>query len=352
MTDAKKMSAPRSASARAFASLAAAALVAPLLLAAVPSAVQAQDAAAWAKIVAAAKREGRVSYYSAANPAPLARIVDGFKKAYPDIAIDFQRIPSGPLLTKLDQERGSGAEGADVANATEINWFVARGKEGKLLRPSGPAMREWPAKYLLDGSVVIAAMEPLIVSWNTARVPTPPKNYADLLRPEFKGRLGLSELASVAVVAWYDWVEKSQGSGYLAKLRAQNPKLYVGSVPIAQAVASGEISVGGFGTPTSVKPLKDSGAPIDYFVPSPGLGIRYALAGFSWGKNPNAALVLLDYIMSRDGQTAWNSNGETASPLNGIPGALSAASIDPFDPNLYPPEVERKFREDWNKSFK
>ena len=322
------------------------------LLLPMPLLAQTHDAAGWAKIVAAAKREGRVSYYSAANPAPLARIVDGFKKAYPDIAVDFQRIPSGPLLTKLDQERGSGAEGADVANATEINWFVARGKEGKLLRPIGPATREWPAKYLLDGSVVIAGMEPLIVSWNTARVPNAPKSYADLLRPEFKGRLGLSELASVAVVAWYDWVEKSQGGGYVAKLRAQNPKLYVGSVPIAQAVASGEISVGGFGTPTSVKPLKDSGAPIDYFVPSPGLGIRYALAGFSWGKNPNAALVLLDYIMSRDGQTAWHSNGETASPLNGIAGALSAASIDPFDPNLYPPEVERKFRDDWNKAFK
>ena len=352
MNNLKRMSADCGAKTGAMTGWGVTALAIASLLLPVPSQAQVPEAAAWAKIVAAAKREGRVSYYSAANPAPLARIVDGFKKAYPDIALDFQRVPSGPLLTKLDQERGSGAEGADVANATEINWFVARAKEGKLLKPAGPAARDWPSKYLLDGSVVIPALEPFIVSYNTARVTNPPRTYADWLRPEFKGRLGLSELASVAVIAWYDWVEKNQGSGYLAKLRAQNPKLYVGSVPIGQAVASGEVLVGGFGVPTAVKPLKEAGAPIDYFVPSPGLGIRYGLAAFAWGKNPNAALVLVDYIMSRDGQTAWNSNGETASPLNGIPGALSASSIDPFDPNLYPPEVERKFREDWNKAFK
>ena len=80
-----------------------------------------QGDAAWAAVVAAAKKEGRVNYYSAANPAPLARMVDGFKKAYPDIAIDFQRIPSGPLLTKIDQDRASNPEGAAVAKAEVVD---------------------------------------------------------------------------------------------------------------------------------------------------------------------------------------------------------------------------------------
>ena len=325
----------------------------PLLFLLAPAALQAQSPdAAWATIVAAAKREGRVNYYSAATAAPLARIVEGFKKANPDIAVDFQRIPSGPLLSKIDQERASNAEGADLANATEINWYVARAKEGRLLKPAGPAALNFPAKYLIEASVVIPALEPFVVSYNTARVTNPQRNYADLLRPEFKGRLGLSELASVAVVAWYDWVEKNQGSGYLTKLRAQNPKLYVGTVPIGQAVASGEILVGGYGIPSVVKPLREAGAPIDFFVPSPGLGIRYALAAFAWGRHPNAALVFMDYVMSRDGQTAWHSNGETASPLVNIPGSLLASSIEPFDPNLYPPEVERKLREEWTRNFK
>ncbi len=322
---------------------------------AAPAIVRAQSAAddaAWARVVAAAKKEGRVTYYSAAPPAPMARMIDGFKKAYPDITIEAQRMPTGPLISKIDQERAAKAEGADVANSTEISWFVARAKEGGLLKPVGPAARSWPAKYLLDGATVIAALEPFIVTYNTRLVPNPPRSYADLLRPEFKGKIGLSELASMAVIAWYDWVEKTQGAGYLAKLRAQNPRLYVGTVPIGQAVASGEIAIGGYGVPTATKSLKDSGAPIDYFVPSPGLGIRYGLAAFSWARNPNAALVFLDYMMTREGQMAWNSSGETASPLPNIPGSLVAASIDAYDPSLYPPDVEKKFREDWSKLFK
>lgn len=306
----------------------------------------------WATVVAAAKREGKVNYYSAATAGPIARVVAGFKKAYPEIAIDFQRIPSGALLSKVDQERATKAEGADIANATELNWFVARAKEGRLLKPVGPAARNFPEQYLLDGSVVVVGLEPFVVSYNTAKVTNPPRSYADLLRPDFKGALGLSELASVAVIAWYDWIEKTQGAGFVAKLREQNPKLYVGTVPIGQAVAAGEILVGGYAIPTATKPLKDSGAPIDFFVPSPGLGIRYGLAAFNWGRNPNAALVFLDYVMSREGQSAWHSTGETASPLPNIPGSLSAAAITAFDPSLYPPEVERKFREDWTRRFK
>jgi iron(III) transport system substrate-binding protein len=326
-------------------------LLLPLSTAATAQTSASQDAA-WAGILAAARKEGRVTYYSAAPPAPMARMVEGFKKAYPDVAIEAQRMPSGPLMSKLDQERAARAEGADIANSTEVGWFAARGREGSLLKPAGPAARGWPAKYLLEGAVAIAALEPFIITYNTRLVPNPPRGYADLLRPEFRGRIGLSELASVAVIAWYDWVEKTQGAGYLAKLRAQNPKLYVGTVPIGQAVASGELAVGGYGVPTATKSLKDAGALVDYLVPKPGLGIRYGVAAFSWAKNPNAALVFLDYIMSREGQMAWNSSGETASPLPNIPGSLDAASIDPYDPALYPPDVEKRFREEWSKSFK
>ena len=91
---------------------------------------------------------------------------------------------------------------------------------------------------------------------------------------------------------------------------------------------------------------------IDLVVPVPAFGVEYPICALKWSKRPNAALVLLDYLMSRGGQTIWHGQGETASPLQNIPGSLAAASIDPYDPAAYPPAKVQKYREYWSKIFK
>ena len=308
--------------------------------------------AEWAKTLAAARKEGKVVFYTAQPTGSLARLVDGFKKAHPDIAMESTRGPSAQLFPRVQQELASGADGGDVWITTELLWLIDRAREKKLLRPAGPASTGWPAQFLVDGTVLLAGREPFVIPYNKNLVPNPPRGYADLLRPEFRGRVGTSELAATTVVAFYDWLEKTQGGDFLEKLRAQNPKLYLGGVPIAQAVASGEVSVGVFGQPTATQPLMDKGAPIGYIVPNPGLGVEYIGAAFGWSRRPNAALVLLDYLMSAEGQTAWHGTGETASPRPGIPGSLAISSITPWDPHAYPADVANRYRERWTRMFK
>lgn len=308
--------------------------------------------AEWAKTVAAARKEGKVTFYSSQPPGALDRFIAGFKKTYPDIAIESSRGASAQLFPRVQQELASGSDGGDVWINTELLWLIDRSREGKLLKPAGPALAGWPSRFLVEGAVVLAGREPFIITYNKTLVPTPPKGYADLLRPEFKGRLASSELAATTVVAFYDWLEKTQGADYLAKFRAQNPKLYLGGVPIAQAVASGEVSIGAFGQPTATKPLMEKGAPVDYVIPDPGLGVEYIAAAFGWSRRPNAALVLLDYVMSAEGQTAWHGTGETASPRSDVKGAIPIASVTPWDPHAYPADVANRYREKWTRIFK
>ena len=312
-----------------------------------------QVAQSWPAIVAAAKKEGRVTFYNSVPLPPIQRAAAGFKKVYPEIELVYQRGPSGQLLSKVDQERNSNAEGADILISTEVNWYLERAKENKLHKLVGPEARTWPSKFLYEGSIVILDLEPFVIAYNRNEVKSnPPKGYADLLRPEYKGRISTTELASTTVIGWYDWLEKTQGAEYLPKFRAQNPKMYVGAVPGGQAVSAGEVAVSAFNVSTSVKSLVELGAPIEIVVPNPGLGVQHAAAVFGWSKRPNASLVFLDYLMSRDGQTAWNGAGESASPLPNIPGALSADSITPVDVTAYPEPIAKAYRERWNKLMK
>jgi iron(III) transport system substrate-binding protein len=307
----------------------------------------------WAKIVAAAKKEGKVSFYGSTPVQAGQRLLAGFRKAYPDIAIDYVRLSSGEMMSRLDQERAAGVDGADVWLGAEVVWFSARDKEGKLLKPVGPSAADWPAKYWRGPNFVAIGIEPFVMVYNTKLVPNAPRRYADLLTPEFKGRIGANELAASSVVAWYDWMEKTQDRDYLGKLKALNVKLYASAVGTSQAIASGEIAATpGTATVTTVKPLMDQGAPINFVRPIPAFGFEYAAAAFGWSKRPNAALVLMAYLMSVEGQTLLYGTGEGASPRPNIAGSMPASEIQVFDAAQYSPEVVRAYRERWNRIMK
>lgn len=308
--------------------------------------------ASWNAVLDAARKEGQVTLYSALTNPEIERIAAGFRKAYPDIRIEFLRGPSGEQLTKVEQERASGVDGADVLISTELAWFIDRAKEGRLLKPVGPALAAWQPKYIHQGTAITIGYQPVVIPYNKNLVPVPPKSYLDLLKPEFKGKLGTTELASTFLVAWYEWLEKNNGQDFLKKLRAQNPRLYVGATPTAQAIASGEIGVSAFGNTSATKAMMDKGAPVDFVVPSPALGVEWMMGALGWSKRPNAALVLAEYVLSRDGQGVWHSRGETASPLPNIPGSLDASGVSSYDPAAYTPEVVKKYRDYWSAIFK
>jgi len=313
---------------------------------------QAPGARDWGGIVAAAKKSGKVQLYSVMPASATQRIAEGFRKAYPDIAIEYVALPSGQLLAKVDLEKAQGSDGGDVFLTSEIDWFSQRVKEKSLLAPVGPALKGFPDRFLLFGTVPVVGLNPWVIPYNKNLVKVPPTSYQDLLKPEFKGRIGTLEVTAAALVAFYDWIEKTQGADYLSKLAAQGPRLYTSTIQQLQAIAAGEIAASPFGIPSGFDTLVKQGAPIAFFQPNPSLGAQFGLAALGWSKRPEAALVFTDWLMSRDGQSAWHNNSETASPLAGIPGSLNAASITTYDIKAYPPEVVKTYRERWDKMFK
>jgi iron(III) transport system substrate-binding protein len=308
--------------------------------------------AGWEEIVKAAGKEGEVQVYSTQAEWVIKRVVEGFMKKYPDISATLTRMPGGPMGTKLDQERASNSDGGDVGISTDLGWFDARGNEGGLIKPVGPSSSDWPAEALKANNMVISGADPFCMVYHKERVQTPPATYMDLLKPELKGKIGMLEVAAgTGPIALYDWIEKTYGMDYFPKLKAHGVRLYASSLPAAQAVASGEIDVSGYGFPSFTVPVIEQGAPIAYSVPNPGLGAPGVMAAFKWSKRPNAAQVFLDYVMSVEGQTLWHGGGTSVSPRPNIPGAIPSASVTSYDAAAYTPEVQAKYREEWTKRF-
>lgn len=307
----------------------------------------------WDSIVMAANNEGRVVYYTNSIDPINERVKTDFERMYPKISLEATRIVGPPLVARLDQERQSGVDGADIFNSIDIEWVEQRAEKGLIKAPIGPAAKDWPAKYMLGGAGPVIALESMTIPYNVNLVKFPITGYADLLNPELKGRIGLTEnLKMASILDWYNFLEQHEGKDFLTKLAAQNPRFYTGGVPAVQAAASGEIAVAAFATTAIPLNLIAQGAPLKIVIPRPSQGIQYGAGVVAWSKRPNAALVFMDYLMSVRGQTVINGKGESASPLEGIPGSLDASSIQPFDPSKYPPDVVQAESERLDQLFK
>lgn len=320
---------------------------------AAPSARAQQGDANWQKIVADAKKEGSVVIYHQAVPQVLERIAKDFMAQYPEIKVEVRRqVTPVQHMSAIENEKRANIDGADVTQYANAIWYRDRAQENYFIKPTGPAMADYPKDSLLYGQVPIIAVMPFVIGYNTNLVKFPVTGYRDLLRPELKGKVGSSDLVAETVYAAYEWMEKNVGPDFLPAFAAQQPKLTVGVVPLFQGLAAGELAMAAWGIHAVANALSAQGAPIKVFQPNPAFASADVVAALAHSRRPNAAHVFLDYMMSRRGQTVWNGTGETASVIPGIQGSLDARTMQPWDVFRYTPEFQRNYKAKFDKMFK
>lgn len=310
-------------------------------------------AAEWARIQEAARKEGKVIVYGTMGPAQHERILEAFNSANLGIKMELVRIVGSALTAKVEQERVQpNVVGADLILTADIRWAGDAAKKGYLKTPVGPAAAAYPDAWLRGGQVALMAHTPWVMHYNTSLVKTPITSYQDLLRPELAGKVGGVSLVAEVVTLFYKWLDESN-PGYLEKLAAQKVKMYPSTVGSANSTASGEISAGVFSVIPVDNALHAQKAPMKTVIPAQAYGFAYGSAVLGWAKNPNAALVAQDFIMSVKGQSAVVGNGEAASPVPNVPGALDVSKINLtlIDWDKVTPEGVKAFEARWNSLF-
>lgn len=269
-------------------------------------------------MVAAAEDEGVVLLYTSHLPNQMAGLEEAFEAAYPEIDLQVTRV-LGELESTLDAERDTDADGGDVA----VNNFPLLPErylaEDLLLPIDGPHSEAWAGNAaFVEGSFFTANFNALGIAWNTNEVPDGVSSYEELLDPEFEGRVGIPDgSTSAAIIDWWAFVEDQSGDQYLNDLAALDPLVYESAAPLQQAVIVGEVAIAAYAVP-SILDEKANGAPVDFVLPDPAWAAPFYGFGLGWSKHPNAARVLIDFMMSPDGQTALAVNG--ASALEGVTG--------------------------------
>jgi iron(III) transport system substrate-binding protein len=306
----------------------------------------------WDAIVTAAQEEGKVTFYSSQGLDQLNDLAQRFSDEY-GIELEVVRDIDSALIPKVEAEQQTGSGIADVIAQASASWSEQRGAEGWFVAPVGPAFDDPAydrAANVSDNGYFTSSAAVLTFGWNTDQYPTGLTDYSDLLDPELAGgRIGVIEPAAPSIVDFWLYLEENYGEDFVTQLAAQEPKIYPSSLPMAQALTSGEISAGSF-----VQVLvdeKEQGAPVDSGLADQVWGARFNTSILQVAPHPNAAQVLANFIITEPGQEAIAR--KAASVLPDVPGTVTTVDkVRVQDLTVLTPEFVADYQAKWNDLFK
>src|SRR6266851_571742 len=269
-----------------------------LVLSALPA--FAQDAR-----VEAAKKEGKVVWYTSLALPSAEKVAKLFEVAYPGIKVEVHRTGSQRILQRVMQELQANLKLVDVLHTSDAGHFVLL-KEKKLLMKYTPAgVDPFPAGFKdRDGYYYGLRATVNVIAYNTKLVPAGevPKGWKDLLDPKWKGKLvtahpGYSGVIATRVLA----LVQLHGWDYFKQLAQNKPMIVQSANDPPTTVASGERPVAADGGDYTFYQVKKKGNPVEIVFPKEGVPLVVspsAITGFA--PHPNAAKLFTDFIFSRE----------------------------------------------------
>ena len=255
------------------------------------------------KVVAAAKKEGKLTLYTAFRPQDLAALIEPFEKKY-GIKVTAWRSGATNVLQRVVKE-ANGRHEVDVilTPATEMEAM----RREKLLQPvKSPYVKDLlPEAVPAHGEWAPVLLNVLVPTYNTTVVKKDelPKTYQDLLDPKWKGKLGME----VKLDEWYMATIKSmgedKGTKFFADLSAKNGlSARLGMSLINNLVVSGEVPLALAVYRDLPEKSKRKGANIDWFVLNPTIAQAFVVSIAKRAPHTNAALLFHDYLLSDETQ--------------------------------------------------
>jgi iron(III) transport system substrate-binding protein len=257
------------------------------------------------------------------------------------------------MVTQINAEIGTGKVLADLWVQASKNYVLGALENKWAVDAVGPdlyAKRYDRSKFAKPGKAFIVGTAVLGMAWNTQAYPKGLKDIPDLLDPVLKGKVGIPQPTSASFVDWYLWLEATYGKTFLQKLADQKPRIYLSSLPMLQAVVSGEISAAPF-VPGQALDLKKQGAAVDFKLANKGKTWNAPFWGLilKQAPHPNAAQLLADFLVTKEGQET--SQHLSGAVIAGVPEAFYVPARNQRLANLTPKKIA-DFQARWHSLFK
>jgi iron(III) transport system substrate-binding protein len=259
------------------------------------------------QLIEAAKREGKVVFYTAIDLHVAERIAKAFEAAY-GIRVQVERTGGERIFQRVAQERGNNIFAVDVLDASDTALFIVWKRQG-VLEPFVPVdvAEKWPqAERDADGHFASVRFTLMPIAYNTKLVKAEdaPKSFADLLDPKWTGKMVKAHPGySGGIVTSTYQVSRDLGWEFFQKLGKQRVLQVQSATDPPKKLALGERAVMADGLEYILHQLKEKGDPVEIVYPREGTPFIPGSAAIARNApNPNAAKLFYSFLFSRDAQ--------------------------------------------------
>ena len=253
---------------------------------------------------AAKKSANKLVIYTSMKESLIGNIVEGFKKKYPDVDVDWQSAGAGKIMAKLEAERQSGHLMADIIWTSEVPDFYQM-KNDDLLEKYQPAGFDELLNPFddYDGSFTAARLGTLGIVININKVQTPPTSWETIATdPLYKNSFGIADpaLSGTALMS-IALLEKQFGWDYIVKLHDNGATKSKGSGRVVDDTADGAINAC-LGVDYITAGKIDKGSPLKMIYPKELLMVPSPVAIFKDADHMDSAKKFVDYLMTQEAQ--------------------------------------------------
>jgi len=259
-------------------------------------------------LIEAAKKEGKVTYYTAMDLSVAEPMARAFEARYPGIKVAVERTGAERLFNRLAQEMASNIKRCDVVNTSDAAHVITWKRQDWLQPYVTVEIAETvaPDQRDVDGTFVNQRTHLSAMAYNSSLVKPEdtPKGFNDLLDPKYLGKLvkGHPGYSGTIMTATHQ-IARELGWGYFEKLAKQKVLQVQSATEPPKKLEAGERAIAVDGSDYLFWMSKERGAPIEVVFPIEGTPqISNPMAVFKAAPNPNAARLLFAWIMSADGQ--------------------------------------------------
>ena len=315
--------------------LAALALIPALTGAQVPSGYPAN----YADTIAAAKKEGKVVIYSTTDTAAASPLLKDFQVLYPGISVEYNDMNSTELYNRYISERAAGAGSADVLWSSAMDLQIKLVGDGGAMAYASPELSQIPTWAVWKNEAFGTTYEPIAIVYNKRLLSGDeiPQSHADMVRvfaqkaDKLKGKVTTYDIEKSGVgfmLITQDRKHNPKFWDFVKALGAVGPRFQSSTGTMMERISSGENLLGFniFSSYALLRAKKDPGIGIVYPKDYTMVMSRVMFASKT-AKNPNAAKLWLDYILSKRGQTIVANQSELGSIRADVEGDQTLAGL-------------------------
>ena len=260
------------------------------------------------ELIDAAKKEGKVIWYTSIDLPLAEKIAKSFEAKYPGIAVRVERSGAERVFQRIGQEYASNIHAVDVANSSDAAHFIIW-KGQNLLEAYVPedVANFYPAEHKdADGQFASFRVWVCIIAYNTNLVKKEdaPKSFADLLDPKWKSKIVKAHpgYSGTIMTATYQ-MQRDLGWEYFEKLAKQNVMQVQSSADPPKRLALGERAVMADGNEYNIFEISEKGGPVAPVYATEGSPLIVGPTGmFKAAPNPNAAKLFCNFSFSPECQ--------------------------------------------------